>query len=454
MLIFGIILIGVLGCLFLNAISTKYTLCEITGLSFPIGLGTLTIIIAIVNTLGVKIYASIIFVVTITMILLLLGYIIKYRKPNFKMPHFSLSKLNCVWLIFVAIIVYFEYMNIAKCMYFPTFDRDSLAGFDTIGYVIAQEHTLKGLSIFQSDYMPQINNAGSYITYAPMIQLSYAIVYLLGAETSKLIPALMFLSLLISFYGSIQRCINKTAAAIITFFMMITPEMLAFSSLSATNVIHATTASMGIIYISLWYNGKEYRDLYLGSLLLGINIWTRTDGVVFILAACLLLIIHSIKTKEWRCMYSLAISVSPAIVWFIISKVDNFYAESIGIYHPYWDGDKLNTIWLYMKALYSNTTYYGYSFYFFILAFIVNIKCIIKHKDNMSLFAMIVVAAILYMLALYHVDYKWDSIENVLSYSAKRFLFCFVPLVWFYGANTHNVKLLFMKIEDFLSFKK
>ena len=72
----------------------------------------------------------------------------------------------------------------------------------------------------------------------------------------------------------------------------------------------------------------------------------------------------------------------------------------------------------------------------------------------MSLFAMIVVAAILYMLALYHVDYKWDSIENVLSYSAKRFLFCFVPLVWFYGANTHNVKLLFMKIEDFLSFKK
>lgn len=195
------------------------------------------------------------------------------------------SNCNLVWCFFIVLIAYFEYMNFTKCMYFPTFDRDSLAGFDTIGYVMAQEHTFRNLSIFQQSYMPHIHDAGSYMTYAPMVQLSYAFVYLLGAETSKLVPALMYLSLLIAFYGSMQRVTGPTGAAVATFFVLITPEMIAFSSLSATNVIHAATASSGIIYIALWLKCRERKDLYLGSLLLAVNIWTRSEGIVFIGAA-------------------------------------------------------------------------------------------------------------------------------------------------------------------------
>lgn len=81
---------------------------------------------------------------------------------------------------------------------------------------------------FQHDYMPSIHNAGSYITYAPMTQLSYAFVYLLGAETSKLIPAFIFLFFLITFYGVMKRISGHTCAAVATFLTMITPEMIAF----------------------------------------------------------------------------------------------------------------------------------------------------------------------------------------------------------------------------------
>ena len=148
--------------------------------------------------------------------------------------------------------------------------------------------------------MPQIHNAGSYIVYAPMVQLSYAFVYLLGAETSKLIPALIYLSFLIAFYGCMKRVINKTGSAIAVFFMMITPEMFAFSSLSATNVIHAVSASLGIIYIAIWFKYREKKDLYLGALSLGLNIWTRTDGIVFILAALFVITIDAIIKKTWK----------------------------------------------------------------------------------------------------------------------------------------------------------
>ncbi|MDR1780778.1 MAG: glycosyltransferase [Tannerella sp.] len=48
----------------------------------------------------------------------------------------------------------------------------------------------------------------------------------------------------------------------------------------------------------------------------------------------------------------------------------------------------------------------------------------------------------------------WDDIHNVLRYSYKRFLFSFVPLVWFYIAANQNVKWLFDKAEEFMFGKK
>jgi hypothetical protein len=40
-----------------------------------------------------------------------------------------------------------------------------------------------------------------------------------------------------------------------------------------------------------------------------------------------------------------------------------------------------------------------------------------------------------YVTVLYQVDYQWDSIQNVLDFSAKRFLFCFVPMAWFFSVS-------------------
>ena len=159
-----------------------------------------------------------------------------------------LSSLNLVWMLFFIAIIVFEWMNFSKCLYYPTFDRDSVMGFDTLGYLIAQEHTIRNLSVFQEEINPGVHNPGSYISYAPLVQEAYALVYQWGAETSKSIPALMYISLLFTFYGFMKRCIGATGSIIATFFMMLTPEMIAFSSMSGTNVIHAIYASLGCMY--------------------------------------------------------------------------------------------------------------------------------------------------------------------------------------------------------------
>jgi hypothetical protein len=458
MLALGTILLVITGFLALNLISVRFTLTEKAGLAFPVGIGIQTLMMAVINLFGIQLTMTSV-LVTASLLILAFFFLLYPRKDEI-MTHYKgafgvkPSGYNLVWLFFMALIVFIEYMNFSKCMYFPTFDRDSLAGFDTIGYVIAQEHTLKGLSLFQSDYMPQIHQAGSYIVYAPMVQLSYAFVYIMGAETSKLIPALMYLSFLIAFYGSMKRVISKTGAAVATFFMMITPDMLSFSSMSATNVIHAVSASLGIIYVALWFKYREKKDLYLASLLLGLNIWTRTDGIVFILAALFVVSVDAIKGKRWQNVLVLTSSLIPALLWIVFTKTSDMYAESIAILHPYWDAAKAGTIWEYMKLHYSNTLHYGWTFVFFLISFVISGWHLIKKREHIALLGMMILSSFLYMMALYQIDYKWDSIQNVLAYSAKRFLFCFIPMAWFYSMSVTWVKLLFDRLEAFLALKK
>ncbi len=455
MLIVGIIIIIIIGILAIDFISVNISWGEKAGLAFPVGMGLQTLLMALIDSTGIPLTPACVLGIGVCLIAALSiplyfkkEEVMAYYKSS---PHFSISDYNLVWLFFIILIGYLEYMNFAKCIYYPTFDRDSLAGFDTIGYVVSQEHTYKKQSLFQADYMPQIHNAGSYISYAPMVQLSCAFVYLMGAESSKLVPALMYLFFLIAFYSSMRRVAGRTCCAVGTFFLLITPEMLAFSSMSATNVIHAVSASLGIIYISLWFRFRERKDLYLGALLLGLNVWTRTDGVVFIGAALCVVAVDAIQRKSWKGLWPVATSFFPAFVWMALTRINHLYSDSIAIIYPYWDAEKANIIWKYMEALYMNTHYYGWTFVALLGSLLVNCWYLSKKKDNIALLVLIIVSAVLYMIVLYQIDYKWDSIQNVLAYSAKRFLFCFVPMVWFYSMSNHVIKRGFDKIDAFLA---
>lgn len=208
------------------------------------------------------------------------------------------KQANLVWVLLIILIGYCEYMNFSKCMFFPPSDRDSLAAFDTLGFVAAQDHTYMRMSLFDADYNPSIHRAGGSIAYAPFVQMSYAYVYILGAETSKSIPALMYLFFVIAFYGILRRNTGKTVAALSTLFMMMAPEMLAFSSLSTTNVMQAIFAGLGIAYTASWLRSRNDDELYAGALLLGANMWCRNEGIVFIGAACVILLIDCIQPQE------------------------------------------------------------------------------------------------------------------------------------------------------------
>ena len=470
MLIIAIIFTILFGFLFISRISLQLSLCERIGFAFPIGLAGITFLMLIYDWIGLSLTADTLMGATIGLTIFATALLIPRHKEFIQSlyPQFKFKWFNLLWLILILIVIYAEYANLSKCLYFPTYDRDSMAGFDTIGFLTAQEHTYRNLSIFQGDYMPLIHRPASVISYMPMLQFSYAYVYALGAETSKIIPGLFYLSFLVGFYGLVRRASNNTAASAALLGVIMTPEMTAFSSLSGTNVVQAAMASTGLMYVCLWIKNRKKPLLVLGSLLIAVNCWLRSEGIVFaaaaglsVLVACLL---DVFKRKE-QLTSSSAIRIFLPLIALVLAVLPififNIYTHSFGltsgnaiIAYPYWDAEKAHTIWDGAWALLTNTGYYAWTFAAFLLAVIANAYFMFKCRDSIYVLSTILVSIFFYFLVLYHVDYVWDSIQNVLNYSAKRFMFCFVPMTWYYVCTCKAGRQLFEKVESVCGFSK
>ncbi len=439
MVLSSILLSFFLGLLIIRTVHASPSFAEYAGLSLPLGLFGQTILMILIDGCSLPINPYSLLCADCGVVIVL-GYLLHRKGVGlnkcvlfWQNTFREIKTINLVWLLLIGFIVWFEYQNLERCLFFPTYDRDSLVGFDTIGFVLSREYTFKDLSIFNTEYVPDIKQAGSYIAYAPFVQLAYGYIYLFGAETSKAIPGLMYLSLLIGFYAVLTRCIGKTGAALGTLALLLTPQLLAFSSMSSTNVIHTVFASLGTIYGLLWLKSRQKSDLFISALLLGANCWTRSEGILFIVAIGIPLFIDSIrKAYFWRFISWSAISLAPFIGWSVFQLLFELRSESIIIAHPFWDGEKMELIGKYLINHVSNTFYYGWTFYFVVVSLVLNGWYLIKEKDNLTALFVLITGLLLYGITLYQIDYVWDTIENILNHSAKRFLFCFVPIAWFY----------------------
>ncbi|MEG1579955.1 MAG: hypothetical protein RR386_01695 [Bacteroidaceae bacterium] len=454
MLTIGLLLLFFVGFFATCNVALRSSLTEKIGFAFPVGVGIVTFAMMFMDWMGMALTATSILGCCLVLLVGLAALLFPRKTAllGALQPTIQIKKLNLVWLLLLVVLGWVAYGNFTKCMYFPTYDRDSMAAFDTVGFLIAKEHTLSALSVFQGDYMTAMHGAGSTITYTPMVQLSYAFVYSLGAETSKTIPAFMFLSFLVGFYGLIARQIGHTAAITTTLFVAFTPEMLSFSSLSGTNVMHAGLASTGLIYTVLWFTKGDKQHLYFATLLLAINVWCRAEGVAFIGAAGLLVLIRLLKQKDYKLMAFPIMALLPAIIWALFTKTNQMTSESIVITHLFWDATKADTIWNYASDLFCNTQYYGWTFTLGLLALLANAYFMVKRCDNVALAGSLLLTVVLYFIILYQIDYKWDSMENVLRYSAKRYLFSFVPVVWYFVASSHLVRNAFSYIDKTLAY--
>ena len=452
-LIVGIFLLFVVGLFAVSALSPNLSYAERLGLSFPSGVALVTFFMLIVDALGLSIGAETNIAISVVL-LIFMGVLCWLQRKDIlsslqRRP--DVSSYNLVWCVLLIFIICLEYANFRKCMFFPTYDRDSLAAFDTIGFLIGQEHTFHSLSIFVGDYMPGIHGPGSPIAYTPMLELAYGYVYSLGSETSKIIPGLIYMSFLLAFYGVTARFTSKTMAMLATLFLLLTPEMTSFSSLSGTNTVHAVYAGLGVAYFIAWFKENRRSDLWLGSFLLAANVWARAEGIVFLFAVGLFVFVKAVYRKRLLTLIPMALTIVPMVVWFFYTKAFGMTSVSVVSTQLVLDGAKAAAVWNGAMDLIGNNTYYGWTFYAVILTLLVDICYVVKRKGNLLVPGILILSIVLYFFVLYQIDYKWDSMDNVLKYSAKRFMFCFVGISWFYVATCEAVRCVSAKFDKWMA---
>lgn len=436
MIFIGLFLSFILGFSIISAISHRFSLLEKLGASFIIGIGIQTLLMAILDMLSIPLTITSIFSFSFIILLVALYFCYKTKDElideikTFSFKNINYKQYTILWLVVLVAVGYIEFLNWEKCMYFPTFDRDSIVGFDFMGRVIAHEHKM-GLSSYYTEYSDALKGA-SYTRYTPFVHLSYAYAYLLGAESSKIINALFFLSFIITFYAALRNKITPTLAILATLFTILVPDFLSFSSMSATNVIHAVYASLAIIYAWLFFNTDKKRYLGLSIILSALNIWTRQEGIVFIAAIAFILLIKSIRKKQFKSLiiYSI-LAIFPFIFWLIYLKIFNLGSQGDSMnLMPFWDAEKFNTIKNITWWLLSNTPYYSLTFVIFGIAILASLFFMIKKRRNYELFGMFLISLFAYCVLIYQVEYNWDTLDNVMNFSFKRFLYCFVPIAW------------------------
>lgn len=463
----GILLLVVMGFVLGSVIGQgRLSLGEVIGLSFPLGAAMTSFLVLLLDMVGPFswnpwLILTQFFVLMVALLSLRKGC--RYRSSFPRLFRsgsdlFVKGSYNALFWVVLLVVVYIEWLNFYTTMSYPTFDRDGVVAFDVVGYVLSHEQTLKGLSIFQAEENPFIHGPGSCIAYAPLFQIVYGYVYWAGWPTSKVVPALMFLSFLISLYFFGRRFMTPTSSILMTFAVLITPRMLEYSCYSLLNVMQTVYTTMGVLYIYLWRYRNRDEDgkpfLIMSAILFSAAVLSRLEAIVFPFAAGILLLFYvlrrRIKIKD-LILWSLIILV-PLAIWLCFQKISGLASVNFYITHLFWNADKAGQIAGGFIKNFGRSADYGWVFYYLFIAVIANLIFFKgERKKRLFLFYVILISMFVYGVMLYHVDYLWDTLDRVLYSSSMRFFLSFIPLAWFYIFESPLSQKFFLWLDSKLS---
>ncbi len=457
----SLIVFFLLGLSVVNLISKDFSIGEKFGYSLLIGIPINTFFIMVLSLVGVKVTAVTLLIISIVLIILLNIKNVNWITESISdAKKINLSKINfknyhLVWLSLLLITAYITYGISAKNLYWPTFAFDSVAGYDLMGKVIAAEG-----SVFNSLFNESgkaVAGSAHRIIYPPNMAGSFAIAYMNGLELPKIMITIFFVFFLISLYFLSKKYNTKTGAAIIVFLTIITPEMTSHAALSLINLPQAVFVGLGYIAVWLWISNNDRKYLILSAVFLAINVWTRSDGIVFNFVAGLAVLYFCVKQKTYKDLVIFSsLVLFPFVAWYGFMAVYNIKAavenQQLLVTHLFWDPEKLRSLWGSVKFVLSSMNYYGAILYIFFGAVAINLYNIYK-KEQLPLLFLITFSWLTFTLFYYQIDYSWDSMQNVISYSYKRAFFCFVPMLAFYIASNKISLNLLNKFEDFVTGK-
>ena len=458
--ILAFVLIYVLGLSIMRLVGTSFSIKELLGFSSLLGFGGTTILLFVFlitfpDKLNVKNFTffSLAFS-TIIFSLSLLKHPIAEKHFN-KESRLRLArklrtsfKVNIVFLMALLLIFYIGFGLLLKAIYWPVTDWDAITTFDFFARSIVHEKTLTSSVIMGK-------NLNTGVAYPPLVSLGLSYAYLFDFSNPKFIFPCVYLSFLLSFYCLTKRVTNDTAAIFFTFLIIVTPEISAFSTFVKTNVIQTAYSSSGIIALFVWRKTRQMNFLYLAAILLGLNGWTRSEGVEFI-GISILILCYYLKTKRlsWlQLIYFSLICLLPFLTWQVYLSVTPEIAEYAAvniIKTPFWEHEKASLILNAHIGFFMHLQYFGYIFKLLLVSSGLQILFARSKKQEYFHIAVLVILIFTHIILLYQLEYpSVGNMKFLLNHSLKRYIFNWIPISSFVIATSISFTWLFNKIERF-----
>lgn len=139
-------------------------------------------------------------------------------------------------------------------------------------------YDFRALRLIEFGYLDQVARLqGSYFYSYPLFtSLAHAYLYLASWSSPLILYALLYLSLLISFYYLLRNFASSNTSLLGTLLVAIAPHYFWHSQIAYTNLPYSIYLSLGTLYLYIYQKNGRVVDLLLGVILSAGSTWIRS----------------------------------------------------------------------------------------------------------------------------------------------------------------------------------
>jgi hypothetical protein len=264
---------------------------EQISLGYILGIGIFTFIWFLLNWAGIpyNLISGFVLLLSLNIILFVVDRVIcktKKWKPIVNLSYFK--KLNTIEKFLLGIVIFLCVSALAQGIYWPIRYWDSLVLYDFRAKVFAE-----------TGFMQAAISRGYFFGYPLLTSLAHTWVYLLGGTNPSFLYALLYISLLISFFLNLKKLnIGRTTAIFLTAVVAVSPRLFDHTQWAYTNLPYSIYIILGSIYLYFGIKKKHFGAYVVSALLIGLSTWTRS-AEPFWLSCVIGAIIFSLILRKW-----------------------------------------------------------------------------------------------------------------------------------------------------------
>jgi hypothetical protein len=414
MLFIGFFLIFLFGYKLSRILLPEAEKLEQVSLGYILGIGIFTFIWFLLNWAGIpyNLISGFVLLLSLNIILFAVDRVIcktKKRKPVVNLSYFK--KLNTIEKFLLGIVIFLCVSALVQDIYWPIRYWDSLVLYDFRAKVFAQ-----------TGFMQEAIARGYFFGYPLLTSLAHTWVYLLGGTNPSFLYALLYISLLISFFLNLKKLkIGRTTAIFLTAVVAVSPRLFDHTQWAYTNLPYSIYIILGSIYLYFGIKKKHFGAYVVSALLIGLSTWTRT-AEPFWLSYVVMAVVSSVFIKKWLWPFvyiSLVGSLMlPWRVFQVIHKEGSVNVVNQVVSTSYNVAQNLQGSILKPAFDFVMTNVvHPYLLYFILLGVILLIKLLIKSKEWFFAILVIFDLALTFAGTLIFVRYTpyWQDIPDSLS---------------------------------------